>query len=454
MRERCGRHAAGAGVVRNGAARSGALRAAALRATVRLLGALLAAAPLHAPLAQQASAAPETVAHPAAGAASFVSGLDALPFLPVPEIDTSPYSGLTLGLIPVFLSNNDRGEIDRIVAPDLIYSQYFGWGARWRLFRNPSEDEKWSVVAGAKEHVEREFDARYDRGLLRASTWTWSAEAIYDRSGTGRFYGLGNASRETGQSNFIDSKSRLDGTAALNLSRDWQLSYRLRAQADRIEQGTLQSLPSIVSRFPDLPGLGFASELQQRVALAYDTRDSVTVPRSGERVIAFGGGATHALGGSATYDVLGLDAAGFRPLGANATIAAHAALRYLPAYAGAPFWVLSSVGGDRSVIGEAQPLRAYGSGRFVDRNSFAASVELRSWVRQLHLFDTDLKLELAPFVDSGKVYSRMDESPFSHQHVGGGMGFRVVASPFVVGYLDIGYGNEGAAVFSGIDYPF
>jgi hypothetical protein len=419
-----------------------------------VLAAVLAAARPEACLAQQAPAPPDPPGHPAGSDAGFLSGLDALPFLPVPEIDTSPYSGLTLGLIPVFLSDNDKGQIDRIVAPDVIYSQYFGWGARWRLFRNRSEDEKWSVVGGAKEHVEREFDARYDRGLLRDGTWTWSAEAIYDRSGTGRFYGLGNDSQVAGATSFIDSKSRLEGTAALNLTRDWQLAYRLRAQTDDIEQSTLLSLPSIVSRYPDLPGVGHASELQQRLALGYDTRDSVTVPRSGERLIAFAGGAAHGLGGSASYDALGLDASVFRPLGAGTILAAHAAVRYMPAYAGAPFWVLSSVGGDRSVVGETQPLRAYGSGRFVDRNSFEASVEMRSWVRQLHMLDTDLKLELAPFVDTGKVFSRMQESPLAHQHAGGGLGFRVVASPFVVGYVDVGYGNEGAAIFSGIDYPF
>jgi len=65
-----------------------------------------------------------------------------------------------------------------------------------------------------------------------------------------------------------------------------------------------------------------------------------------------------------------------------------------------------------------------------------------------------LKLELAPFVDSGKVFSAMSESPLSQLHVGGGMGFRIVASPLVVGYLDLGYGKEKFAVFTGIDYPF
>ena len=34
------------------------------------------------------------------------------------------------------------------------------------------------------------------------------------------------------------------------------------------------------------------------------------------------------------------------------------------------------------------------------------------------------------------------------------IGFRGIAEPFVVGFVDIGWGGEGAAVFSGINYPF
>jgi hypothetical protein len=35
-----------------------------------------------------------------------------------------------------------------------------------------------------------------------------------------------------------------------------------------------------------------------------------------------------------------------------------------------------------------------------------------------------------------------------------GLGVRGVASPFVVGYVDIGFAHGKAAVFSGINYPF
>jgi hypothetical protein len=44
--------------------------------------------------------------------------------------------------------------------------------------------------------------------------------------------------------------------------------------------------------------------------------------------------------------------------------------------------------------------------------------------------------------------------PLSRLHSVGGIGVRGIARPFVVGYVDFGYGNEGLAVFTGINYPF
>ena len=61
---------------------------------------------------------------------------------------------------------------------------------------------------------------------------------------------------------------------------------------------------------------------------------------------------------------------------------------------------------------------------------------------------------MAPFVDVGRVFSQSGTLPVSDLHKIAGVGFRGVAPPFVVGYVDVGYGSEGAAVFSGIGYPF
>ena len=434
---------------------------------------VIAAAASAAPPPQAPVAPPPVVAPPATAAAEEAkapSGLarwfdpDTAPFLPVPEIDTSPSSGVTLGLIAVVLSNNSEGQIDRILAPDIIKSQYFGWGARWRIFRYPSDDERWSIVGGGKQHTESEFDAEYDAGLQRSDKWSWTLHAIYDRSGTGRFFGFGPHSQRQDETTYVDKQERLEAVAGRNFTPQLQLAYLVRLDTVDIGHGVLPSLASIETVYPDVPGFGSTRELQQRVVATYDDRDSPTAPTRGSRVALLIGGAGYGGFGGARYSYFGADVTRLQPLPFglgfksgpkdDIVLALHAAVRYMPSASNAPFWARSALGGDRDVVGEEQALRGYVENRFIDRNAFAASVEARIPALAMHLFSTDLAFEPTPFLDFGKVFSKMSENPFSHPKFAGGLGFRMVAKPFVVGYVDIGWGSEGLVVFSGINYPF
>jgi len=405
-----------------------------------------------------AAAAAETEASPAAGPPASKIGRSfdpaTAPFIPIPEIDIAPNSGLTLGVIPTVLRTNARNEIETIIAPDIIHSEYFGWGSRARVFSYPSDDTQWSVVAGLKQHVEREFDATYATGQTRRDRYTWSVEAIYDRSGTSRFFGIGNDTLQSSETSYVNNQSRLEATIGRNFTRAWQLSYLLRLRAVDVLSSALPSLPSTGTVYPDLVGVGAEHELQQRLTLIYDTRDSTTVARDGARYALYGGFVSRDLGSSVTYNYIGADARRYWPLSADVAVALHAALRYMPSAGEAPFWALSSLGGDRSVLAERAPLRAYGEDRFIDRNMFASGIELRRRVAAMDAFTTRISIELAPFFDVGKVFSSTGESLLSELHHSAGLGIRAIASPYIVGYVDIGYGHEGTAVFSGLNYPF
>jgi len=376
------------------------------------------------------------------------------PFIPIPEIDTDPYSGTTLGLIPTWLHTNQQDEIERIIAPDVIHSEYFGWGSRMRIFGFPSADAQWSVVGGGKERVEREFDGQYLAGQTRTTTWSWSVEAVYDRSGVPRFYGIGNHTPIENQSNYLDNQARLDIRIGRNLNPHLQLAYLARVRYVDVLAGVLPTVPSIETRFPGLLGLGAEHELQQRLTLSYDTRDSVIIPQSGARYSLYGGFVSRALGSSVSYSYLGAELRQYLALGRDATLAWHAAARFMTSAGSAPFWALSSLGGDRSIPGEYEPLRSEGADRWVDRDLLALGAELRKRVAGFDAFGTRVNLELAPFVDAGRVFSDSDSSLGGHMHRAIGLGVRGVASPYVVGYVDFGYGQGRGAVFSGINYPF
>ena len=377
------------------------------------------------------------------------------PFIPVPEIGVDPNSGVTLGLIPTWLHSNDDREIDRIIAPDVLYNRDFGFGVHGRIFGYPSADKQWSVVAGIQERVERSFDAEYQVGRSRGDTWSFNTSVIFDRSGVPRFYGIGNETRLSTQTNYTNQQESVQVQVGLNLTHEWQLLYTGRFMNVDVLPGTLSSVPTIQSRFDHVVGLGTNQLLLNRLSIVYDTRDDLTIPTRGVQLIAYGGLAGRTgLFDNSTYSEAGGDGRAFWPLAPDSVLVGHVAIRYLPTTHSVPFWALSDIGGDNSVVGGEQPLRGFGEGRFYDRDSFSSSVEFRRKVLSFDATTTTIDVELTPFIDVGRVFARTSTNPLSDLHRVYGVGFRGIAKPFVVGYVDFGYGTEGLAAFTGLNYPF
>jgi hypothetical protein len=406
--------------------------------------------------------APSTSTPPPAPAAPPASGggwfdVSTWPVIPVPLVGVDPDSGVTLGVLPTWLHTNDQHEITRIIAPDLLHNPYFGLGAHFRVFEYPSADEQWSVVAGIKQRVEREFDYEFQKGRLRETNWSINTSLIFDRSGTSRFYGIGNQSAEGAVTNYTASQLLGQAVFGYNLNHTWQLQYTTRARRMEITAGTLARIPSIATRYPQVNGLGVTNEVLNQVALVYDTRDDETIPSHGTQWVIYGGVNGHdATISDSIYSMAGLDGRTFLPISAlpDTVLAAHLAVRYLPSGHKIPFFDLGSIGGGESDIGGEQLLRGFGQGRFVDRNSFDTTLELRHRAFSFDAAASHVDIEVAPFLDMGRVFSRTSTDPFSSLHKVVGVGVRGIARPSVVGYVDIGYGTEGMAVFTGINYPF
>lgn len=380
-----------------------------------------------------------------------------LPFLPIPSIGTDPNGGTTVGILPVWLHTDENREITRIVAPDVTHNPFFGWGVHGRLFEYPSEDTQWSIVAGIRERVERGVDTEYQFGRLREGPFTSTTDVDFDRDGTPRFFGVGNKTRLSDQTNYTAQTVLLQEQLGWNITHNWQLLYTLRKRIVKVLPGSLSQVPSIETRFPHVPGVNAtSSEMLSRYSIVYDTRDELTAPRHGMRVVVYGGVASRGgIFNTTMYTEAGGDGRAYMPISDATVVAMHASIRYLPsAQRPLPFWALSSIGGDTSDVGGQQPLRGFGAGRFTDRNAFSASAEVRHTFWGFDAQSTHVDLEVAPFVDLGHVWGHTSNFPGSNLHKVGGVGFRAIARPSVVGYVDVGYGSEGSAVFTGLNYPF
>ena len=376
------------------------------------------------------------------------------PFIPVPEIATDPNGGTTVGLLPVWLRTNEQHQIDRIFAPDVLHNSYFGWGMHARLYMYPSEDVQWSAVVGVKQRVEHELDVEYQWGRLRNNRWSFAGSLISDRDGSPRYYGIGNDTPQSAETNYTAQQQVARGLIGFNLSHTWQFAYLVRLRWMDVLPGTLPKIDSIEERFGDSV-LGNDREFLHRLALIHDTRDNLTVSSSGAQYITYVGAASREFFfNDAMYREAGFDGRLFWRLSPDTILATHLSLHYLFNDHSPPFWTLSTLGGQASDVGGQQPLRGFGAGRYTDRDAFSTTVELRHRVFGFNALSTRVDIEMSPFLDLGRVFANSDTFPVSGLHTVGGIGFRAIARPFVVGYVDIGYGSEGTAIFTGINYPF
>ena len=435
-------------------------RGSVLALLLTLPGWRLVASAQDVPAPDAGGAAPRPAAPPAPPSPEAVQhwyDLSRLPFLPIPSVGTDPNSGTTVGILPVWLHTDENHQINRIIAPDLTHNPFFGWGAHGRLFEYPSQDTQWSIVIGAKQRVERTLDMEYQLGRLREGNFTSTTTANFDIDGTPRFFGVGNNTRLSAQTNYTAHTALFQEQLGWNLTHNWQLLYTIRKRIIKTTAGTLSEVPSIETLYPHVPGvLETESELLNRYSIVYDTRDELTAPRHGARVVVYGGVASRGgIFNPTMYTETGGDGRAYWSIRPDTVVAMHASIRYLPsAQRPLPFWALSSIGGDTSEVGGEQPLRGYGAGRFTDRNAFSASAEVRHIFWGFDAEGTHVDLEVAPFVDLGHVWGHTSSFPGSNLHKVGGVGFRAIARPSVVGYVDVGYGDEGAAVFTGLNYPF
>jgi hypothetical protein len=379
---------------------------------------------------------------------------NAWPFIPVPEIATDPNGGTTIGILPVFLFTDNKDQIRDILAPDINWNTTLGPGGNFRYLAYPSEDTNWYVVAGASQTIARKVDIDYQTGRTHQNWFSFEGRFYFERDPTERFFGVGNDSSEGNQTNYTTEQIYGEASLGLNLTENLQVQYMLRPKWLRVQDGAFNSIPSIFHLFPHQKGIDGGSENLNQLMVQYDTRDSVDIPHHGGLYRVYGGIADRSFGSSSSYTQFGYDVHQYLTVTQRITFAGHMFMEYEPAGNEMPFWAQARLGGDESLMTDQQTLRGYGAGRFVDNNLFVANLEMRTRVWSANLFGTHGTLEIAPFAEAGRVAHSLDYNPVSSLHPVGGVGFRGIAEPFVVGYVDVGYGGEGAAIFSGINYPF
>ncbi len=378
---------------------------------------------------------------------------DTWPFIPVPEIATDPNGGTTVGMLAAVLYTDSKNQITDIFAPDIETNTTLGPGGTFRFLSYPSEDTNWYVVAGAQQKIARRVDVDYQTGRTRKQWWSFEGRFYFEKDPTERFFGVGNDSRLGSETNYTTNQVYGLAVLGLNFTQDLQLALSIRPRRVRIQHGAFDEA-SIFQLFPKQKGIEGGSEVVNQAVFSYDTRDSLQVPRKGGLALAYFAIADRRFMSSISYTRFGGELRRYYAVNEKVTLAGHVFLEYNPSGNETPFWSMGRLGGQESLLTDQETLRGYGAGRFIDNNVVVANGEVRTRVWDRDIFGTHGILELAPFFDIGRVAHNLNFNPLSQLHPVGGLGFRGIAEPFVVGFVDVGYGGEGVAVFSGINYPF
>jgi len=378
-----------------------------------------------------------------------------LTLIPLPEILTDPNEGTTVGVLATVLQTDDDGTIRRMLAPDVRWNDITGAYPMLRFFDYSLPKQSIVLQGGKATKIGEYFEASYQGEHLFDGWLDARVQLLHENDPFERFYGFGNATPNRAETNYTSDTTAFLGAVWVNLPYALHVGTQTRVRVVRLRQGGVSSIQQLLDdpALAGTPGIDGDTIVGQRVSTRYDTRDDIAIPTEGTLVEAGAEVVDKALAASTSYLRYNMECRSFVPLVADKRfiLASQAVLGYLQHGDQAPFY-------DRNALGGESSLRGFGSNRYTDNDYFFARGELRSNVWEPQFLTERFKvrghIEVAPFVDVGRVFASSRTFPLEDLHVAGGTVFRAIVPPQLVSYVALGTTGSGIAAFTGIDYPF
>jgi len=367
----------------------------------------------------------------------------------IPAVGNSKNDGVDVGLIVPYVFADDEERVTQIVAPIYLHNEFAGSRLAINVYQYPTRGEEYKLVASYTERTERRFVYDYRNLFLQGGRFSLETSVGFFKNGTARFFGIGNQTSSEQETNYTDRELLGHITAGLYIGPGQRVLWTERIRNVEIQTGVVQRLPFTQAVFPGIKGTGGGTVWGHRLAYLNDTRDDTVTPTIGHYFSMFAELAQTLTASTNTiFSRYGIE---YRRLIPNATkqytFVFRGRLEATVGGAEVPFFERSSLGGENT-------LRGFGVGRFVDNHSVVFNFEERIQLFHLRIFGTVAEIETAPFLDVGKVANTFRYRAFSQYEANPGIGFRAIARPNVVGRVDVATGNEGQAVFAGLDFPF
>jgi len=369
-------------------------------------------------------------------------------YFPIPAVSTSKNDGNDVGLIVPILKTDSDGELKYLAAPMLIHNSIVGMRGAINLFHYEPGGREIRFIASAAEKIERKLLFSYTDPAFSQGRYSLNFSATFFKNATARFFGLGEATSESAQTNYTAREGRVNWRFGVHVNEVTQISVSQRFRQVSLQQGATD-LPFTGDEFPTVVGVqGETLIFGNRATFHYDTRNNLISPTDGMAVTAYAEVNQNIRNGDhPVYSRYEIEVKKLFPSESKRAILIVRADLQATIGDQVPFFEQSSLGGQNN-------LRGYGVDRFIDKNLIAWSIEERIHLMRTKVAGATADFEVAPFLDTGQVFNDYKDVTFHNYRMTPGIGFRGIVRPNVVGRVDYGYSKEGGAVFAGLDFPY
>ena len=199
-----------------------------------------------------------------------------------------------------------------------------------------------------------------------------------------------------------------------------------------------------------------------RAGVSFDTRDFDPDPNSGVFVNSTGQWSAKGFGSSADYVRWTIAARGYlSPFPALADVVVAGRVLYSIQSAGVPFYSMDTLAmagsvddaTDQTGLGGERTLRGYRQDRFIGLVAANANLEVRWTFVRFPFLKQHFSLQIAPFVDTGRVFDRVGLS-FTDWKTDVGAGLRIGWNQSTIIMFDFGASSEDTGFFIDFGMPF
>ena len=369
-------------------------------------------------------------------------------YFPIPAVSTSKNDGNDAGLIVPILKTDPDGELKYILAPMLIHNSIVGMRGAINLFQYEPGGRETRLIVSAAEKIERKVVFSYTDPAFSQGRYSLNFGASFFKNATARFFGLGEATSESGETNYTAREGRANWRFGVHVNEVTQISVGQRFRQVSLQRGATD-LPFTGDQFGGVDGVqGETLILGHRATFFYDTRNNLVSPTDGMAVTAYAEVNQNIRNGDhPIYSRYEFEMKKLFPSESKRAILIVRANLQATIGTQVPFFEQSSLGGQNN-------LRGFGVDRFIDKHLLAFSIEQRIHLVRTKIAGTTADFEIAPFLDTGQVFNDYKDVTFTNYRMTPGIGFRGIVRPNVVGRVDYGYSREGGAIFAGLDFPY